>query len=279
MSLFARLLGRKTRDAGAAPGDSRQDRVSPHFASRLDDHRRVYAIGDIHGCVDLLDQLHGMIADDLRSAPAGTRSVVIYLGDYIDRGAGSRQVIDRLLWDPLAVSEAIHLCGNHDDFLLKFLEDPSVGPIWLKNGGTATMESYGVAVPSELDRETLRTIRDELESRLPEAHRDFFRRLRYSHSEGGYFFAHAGARPGIPLEAQSPYDLMWIRGDFLESNADFGKMVIHGHTPSKGVDRQPNRIGVVTGAFWTGQLTAAVLEGADVRFLFTGTPGERPPAA
>jgi len=277
MSLFSRLLGRKARDGGTSPRDRRRDRVSPHFASRLDDHRRVYAIGDIHGCADLLDQLHGMIADDLRSAPAGMRSAVIYLGDYIDRGAGSRQVIDRLLWDPLPASQAIHLCGNHDDFLLKFLEDPSVGPIWLKNGGMATLESYGVEVPPELDRESLRAIRDRLESRLPEAHRDFFRRLRYSHSEGGYFFAHAGVRPGLPLEAQSPYDLMWIRGEFLESTADFGKMVIHGHTPSKGVDRQPNRIGVDTGAFWTGQLTAAVLEGADVRFLSTAAPEQTAP--
>jgi serine/threonine protein phosphatase 1 len=269
MSLFSRLLGRRRRDGGAA-SDGRQDRVSPHFERRLDDHRRVYAIGDIHGCVELLDTLHGMIADDLRSAPEGTRSLVVYLGDYIDRGAGSCQVIDRLLWEPLAASEIIHLCGNHDDFLLKFLEDPSVGPIWLKNGGTATVESYGVEVPPEPDREALRALRDRLESRLPEAHRDFFRRLRYSHSEGGYFFAHAGVRPGVPLEAQSPYDLMWIRGEFLESNADFGKMVIHGHTPSKGVDQRPNRIGVDTGAFWTGQLTAAVLEGEAVRFLSTG---------
>jgi len=267
MTWLDRLMGRKREAAGPQP----DDRVSPHFSPQLDAHRRIYAVGDIHGCLDLLDRLHGMIAEDLRSAPPGTRSLIIYLGDYIDRGSSSRQVIDRLLWNPLDVSETIHLCGNHDDFLLKFLEDPSVGPIWLKNGGEATLASYGVGVEemAEMNREGLRLLRDRLEECLPDSHRDFLRRLRYCHSEGGYFFAHAGVRPGVPLEAQSPYDLMWIRHEFLDSDADFGKVVIHGHTPSKGVDRRANRIGVDTGAFWTGELSAAVLEGSTVRFLST----------
>ena len=268
MNLVKRLFG-GGRQTPQRAGTGASDRVAPHFTARLDDNRRIYAIGDIHGRLDLLDQLHRQILDDLSSAPAGTRSAAIYLGDYIDRGADSRQVIDRLLWDPIAVSECIHLCGNHDDFLLKFLEDPSVGPVWLRNGGDATLVSYGVEAPPTEDPAELRQMRDHLQERLPEGHRDFLRRLRYSYSEGDYFFAHAGVRPGVALEAQTPYDLMWIRDEFLLSDEDFGKVVVHGHTPARMVSVKANQIGVDTGAVWTGRLTAVVLGDGQPRFLST----------
>ena len=194
MNLVKRLFGGSKQDPQPA-GTGVSDRIAPHFTAKLDDNRRIYAIGDIHGRLDLLDRLHEQILEDLETAPPGTRSAVVYLGDYIDRGPASRQVIDRLLWDPIAVSECIHLCGNHDDFLLKFLEDPSVGPVWLRNGGDATLASYKVEIQPTEDPAELRRIRDQLQDRLPEGHRDFLRRLRYSYSEGDYFFAHAGVRP------------------------------------------------------------------------------------
>ena len=268
MNLVKRLFGGSKQDPQPA-GTGVSDRIAPHFTAKLDDNRRIYAIGDIHGRLDLLDRLHEQILEDLETAPPGTRSAVVYLGDYIDRGPASRQVIDRLLWDPIAVSECIHLCGNHDDFLLKFLEDPSVGPVWLRNGGDATLASYKVEIQPTEDPAELRRIRDQLQDRLPEGHRDFLRRLRYSYSEGDYFFAHAGVRPGTPLEAQTPYDLMWIRDEFLLSDKDFGKVVVHGHTPAKMVTVKANQIGIDTGAVWTGRLTAVVLGDGQPRFLST----------
>lgn len=230
---------------------------------------RVYAVGDVHGRVDLLERLHRLIHQDAyeRQAP---RNVVVYLGDYIDRGDASPAVIDLLLDQPLPGFQSVHLKGNHEDTLLRFLDDTAIGATWLLYGGAETLASYGVRPPrpagggKELER-----AQAELRVRLPERHRRFLQQLRLTHAEGDYLFAHAGVRPGVPLEQQQEEDLLWIRDEFLLSDAEFGKIVVHGHTITSRPDVQRNRIGIDTGAFATGLLTSLVLEGAEWSFLQT----------
>jgi serine/threonine protein phosphatase 1 len=230
---------------------------------------RVYAIGDVHGRADLLGHLHQLIHEDAyrRQAP---RNVVVYLGDYIDRGQGSAAVIDLLLDDPLPGFERFHLKGNHEDSLLRFLGDVTIGPAWFSYGGDATLTGYGVALPAPGARpQELLHVQRELTRLLPERHRRFFEALTLAHEEGDYLFVHAGLRPGRPLAAQNPTDLLWIRDEFLSSSEDFGKIVVHGHSITARPDVQKNRIGIDTGAFASDILTCLVLEGSDWSFIQT----------
>ena len=239
--------------------------------ARVPDGHRVYAVGDIHGRLDLLDELQCKIAADAEAAAAVNRTVV-YLGDYVDRGAESRGVVARLALRPLDGFESVHLMGNHEDFLLQFLERPEVGPDWVHNGGDLTLASYDVAPPGAwAGPDAFDEAREALLAALPESHLAFLRGLATSHVVGDYLFVHAGIRPGVPLERQRAYDLMWIRREFLAHQGDFGKVVVHGHTPVKEVDSRPNRIGIDTGAAYGGPLTAVVLEGVERRFLRTGS--------
>ncbi|MDH3473685.1 MAG: serine/threonine protein phosphatase [Rhodospirillales bacterium] len=227
---------------------------------------RVYAVGDIHGCPEKLRVLHRMILGDAADAPE--RRVVVYVGDYIDRGPDSREAVDLLIEEPLEGFESIHLIGNHEAFLLEFLDSEMGAMPWLMNGGDATCRSYGVDpyVPPDLT-DRFSWLRQALAERLPEAHLAFFRGLVPHHVEGDYLFVHAGIRPGVALADQDPADLIWIREPFLGSDEDHGKMVIHGHTPTAVPDLRHNRIGIDTGACFGGPLTALVLEGDSRRFL------------
>jgi serine/threonine protein phosphatase 1 len=231
---------------------------------------RVYAIGDSHGCVERLRALHQAILADRDAAPAAgppaTRWVVVYLGDYVDRGPDSRGVIDLLLSDPLPGFESVYLKGNHEDLMLGVLDEGQAPMTWLVNGGGATLESYGID-PEEVTRDSRDRPPRGLAPRLPAAHLDFLHGLALSHVEGDYLFVHAGIRPGIPLDAQRDRDLLWIRDAFLDSDADHGKVVVHGHTPSRTPELMANRIGIDTGACFGGCLTAVVLEGAGRRLL------------
>lgn len=230
---------------------------------------RIYAVGDIHGRADLLRRLHRLIAEDAERRPA-PRKVVVYLGDYIDRGEASPAVIDLLLDEPLPGFDAVHLKGNHEDSLLRFLADGGIGPSWMLYGGAETLMSYGIRPPPPAGREgEIERAQQELRDRLPERHRRFLAGLKLTHEEGDYLFAHAGVRPGVPLDRQQEEDLLWIRDEFLFSNAEFGKIIVHGHTITERPDVQHNRIGIDTGAFASGRLTALVLEGADWSFLQT----------
>ncbi len=243
-----------------------QRRATPPQAPR---GSRIYAVGDIHGRADLLRHMHRLIHEDAyrRQAP---RNVVVYLGDYIDRGEESPAVIDLLLNEPLPSFDSIHLKGNHEDSLLRFLGDTGVGPAWNFYGGAATLRSYGVRPPEPATRpEELARAQRELAALLPERHRRFMQGLALTHEEGDYFFAHAGVRPGIPLHRQNEEDLLWIRDEFLLSEADFGKIVVHGHTITDEPDLRPNRIGIDTGAFASGTLTCLILEGSQLGFLQT----------
>jgi serine/threonine protein phosphatase 1 len=234
---------------------------------------RVYAIGDIHGRLDLLTALHSDILDDSKQHPHDGTNVLIYLGDYIDRGPYSREVIEYLMRDPLPGFESVRLMGNHDEAILKFLEDPAIGPSWSSFGGEATLLSYGVRAPSGIiGAARWEDMRRQLAENMPESHVAFLRALKTSVEAGDYMFVHAGVRPGVPLAAQRQEDLLWIRDTFLDSALDHGKVVVHGHTPVDAPEVRPNRIGVDTGAFASGVLTAVVLEGESRRFICTGTP-------
>lgn len=230
---------------------------------------RVYAIGDIHGRLDLLLKLEAMIRDDLAKArPA--RSVAVYLGDYVDRGPESRAVIDHLLDRPLPVDEVVHLLGNHEDAMRRFLDDLWIGQSWVGFGGRETLASYGVAPDRGLP--TMRWMKEAqiaFDRALPARHRSFLDDLRLWHVEGGYLFVHAGIRPGVPIERQDREHLIWIRQEFLDSKANHGRVVVHGHSIRDEPEIRPNRIGIDTGACFSGRLTALVLERDERHFLST----------
>lgn len=230
---------------------------------------RIYAVGDIHGSIEPLRHLHHLIQEDARRHRAA-RKLVVYLGDYIDRGMNPRGVIDLLLKEPLHGLKQVFLMGNHEAGLLRFLYNGSMGLAWLAYGGVSTVYSYGVRPPTApADDGELRRVRRELARKIPRTHVEFLAQLEPLHVEGDYVFVHAGLRPGIPLEQQSVRDLLWIRNEFLHCEEHFGKVVIHGHSITAIPDIRHNRIGIDTGAFASGRLTCLVLEGTRQEFIVT----------
>ncbi len=243
------------------------------FQARVPDDSRVYAIGDIHGRADLLRQLHGMILEDASQKGARLQNLIVYLGDYVDRGLESRDVIEILMSASLRGFQSICLKGNHEDLFLRFLEDPGIGPSWFNNGGDATVYSYGLRIPQDLPREIrFAQIRKDLQAALPPAHFEFLTNLRLTFEVGDYLFVHAGIRPGRVLAGQMPQDLLWIRDKFTNSRANHGKIVVHGHSITHQPEIHENRIGIDTGAYMTDNLTCLVLENDTKRFLSTGHP-------
>jgi serine/threonine protein phosphatase 1 len=226
---------------------------------------RIYAIGDVHGRLDLLDRLIDRIGAELSSSQA-EHALVVTLGDYVDRGPKSAGVLDRLT-DGCFPCAHVALRGNHEEILLSFLDDAAVLERWRRQGAVETLISYGVPVGEVMRGRGLEQARTALLAALPESHMAFLKGLGTSLTVERYFFCHAGVRPGVPLDRQSARDLAWIRDEFLSSTADFGKVVVHGHTPVPKADIRPNRINVDTGAFLTGTLSCAVLEGERVRIL------------
>lgn len=240
-------------------------RMSPE--SDAEAASRIYAIGDIHGRLDLYDKLSSIIADDLRAHPAAQASAV-FLGDYIDRGPQSYGVIDRLAKGQFAIP-FVALRGNHEAVVIEFLEDESRLDEWRHYGGLETLTSYGVDVREAMRGRGFAQTREAFLKRAPREHIDFFMRTQLGHAQGNYFFAHAGVRPNVPLAAQEERDLLWIRGAFLDHRGPFEKVVVHGHTPKEEPENLPNRINVDTGAYATGKLTCVVLDGDRRRFLST----------
>jgi serine/threonine protein phosphatase 1 len=233
----------------------------------------VYAIGDIHGRLDLLDRIQQRIADDATRRAASRRQLV-YLGDYISRGPDSAGVVDRVRdWLPEGF-ERITLKGNHEDLLLRFLDgEIDTGRHWLDYGGLEAMAAYGVAISDREARDyaSVIALHEDLAGRIPASHLEFFRRLQISHRAGDYFFVHGGIRPGVPLPDQSDRDCLCIRKTFLNSDADHGAMVVHGHSISDQPEIRHNRIGIDTGAYRSGVLTCLVLAGATRDFLQTAS--------
>ncbi len=226
--------------------------------------RFVVAIGDVHGRLDLVESLWRQIDATSRLSSARQRTL-IFVGDYVDRGLQSAHLIDRLL-EGFPGFETIFLKGNHDETLLQFLTDPSIGEAWRNFGGLETLRSYGV---SHAAGKSWSQTRSEFAAAIPKAHVDFFKNLKLHVGVGDYLFVHAGIKPRVPLEDQRETDLLWIREEFLESSVNFGRIVVHGHTPTETPDIRANRIGIDTGAYMTGRLTALVLEDRSRRFLST----------
>jgi serine/threonine protein phosphatase 1 len=229
---------------------------------------RLYVIGDIHGRLDLLDRMIGLIGHDLAQHPCAD-TLTVTVGDYIDRGPHSRGVLERLANNPFP-TPYVAIKGNHEDIFEAFLNDPAtLGPQWRQVGGLETLHSFGVPVSRLMVGQGFDDAAAALQAAVSPAVGALFGRLELSYTWRDYFICHAGVRPGIPLDRQVSEDLLWIRSAFLNSRANFGKIVVHGHTPVEQPEALANRINVDTGAFATGHLTCVVLDGKGHRFLAT----------
>lgn len=235
--------------------------------------QRIYCVGDIHGQVALLRKLHQQILLDAETAPG--LKIVVYLGDYVDRGLESKAVVDELLGHPLPGFETIYLRGNHEQVLLDFVQNEpdtqqSMGTLksWLAFGGQATLVSYGVSVTKiPTSHNDFQAIYTQFKTHLPENHLCFFQQTRSHYCCGSYYFVHAGIDPAIKLEAQPLYSQLWIREPFISSSRCFEKIIVHGHTVTDQPVILPNRIGIDTGAYASGILTCLVLERAQQRII------------
>jgi serine/threonine protein phosphatase 1 len=232
---------------------------------RLPDGVRVYAFGDIHGRADLLKKMFTVIDADVARNPID-RPIEVFLGDYIDRGPDSSQTLELLIQRSRS-RETVFLKGNHEAHCLEVLRNPSKLEEWRQFGGLQTLMSYGLEPslnPSAAQQPGL--IRAFIDA-MPRDHLKFLQSLKPSFLCGDFFFVHAGVRPGIPLREQREEDLLWIRNEFLDSEEDFGKFIVHGHTPVREPDIRPNRANIDTGAYATGNLTLLTIQGSSMLAL------------
>lgn len=229
--------------------------------------RVIYAVGDVHGQLELLNQLLDIIAADFAALKRSDRPALVLVGDYVDRGPMSKGVIDRLIAlrdvsEERGAFELRTLMGNHEQTMLSFLDSPEAGPAWVEFGGGETLASYGVSRPApRAEPQAWQAAQVALQRNIPSEHVAFLRGLELSAVYGDYLFVHAGVRPGVPLDRQDPEDLLWIRGDFLSQPHRLDCVVVHGHTPDEEPFIGPSRINVDTGAYATGVLTAVRLDG------------------
>lgn len=232
-------------------------------------------VGDIHGRLDLLDGLLEQIHRDLDERPA-RKTLLVFVGDLIDRGPSSAQVVERLRTYRRNGVRPVFLLGNHEEVLLRILGgDPAPIGSWLKFGGAQCLASYG-ADAAALARKSDQQVLAEVRRAIPKAHVDFLKSFADTCRFGDYLFVHAGVRPGVELDLQNQSDLRWIRDPFLLDDSDHGFVVVHGHTITSGVDEQANRIGIDTGAYRTGVLTALAIEGEQRWYLDTGAAPVNP---
>ncbi|MCI4643748.1 MAG: serine/threonine protein phosphatase, partial [Hyphomonadaceae bacterium] len=269
-------LDAQTRPERGRPRENpkrKRERPDPKFQpprkANVPADTRVYAIGDIHGRADLLRRLMNLIHEDVAKS-SESRVVVIFLGDYVDRGFQSKDVIDYLLSDELAQYETYFLKGNHEAAFENFLSDHTFGPQWARFGGAETLMSYGIQPPRAKTISTeWEEVCHQLNEQIPMQHRGFLGSLSLYATLGDYVFVHAGLRPGLTLDKQAEKDILWIREDFLKDEGAFDRVVVHGHTPISAPHHDFRRIGIDTGAYLTGTLTAVCLVGSEVTFLST----------
>jgi len=229
---------------------------------RLPDGIRIYALGDIHGRADLLKEMLTVIDVDIARNPAH-RTIEVYLGDYIDRGPYSAHTLD-LLIERGRQRETVFLRGNHEAYFLEVLRDSAKLEDWWQFGGLQTLTSYGIQPSINPDATEQNDLISALLEVIPRRHLEFLEALKPSFLCGDFFFVHAGVRPGIPLKEQRESDLLWIRNEFLDSDENFGKYIVHGHTPVREPDIRPNRINIDTGAYATGNLTLLTIQGSSM---------------
>ena len=226
----------------------------------------MYAVGDVHGRLDLLNALLAKIEADREQAPALEHHLVL-LGDYIDRGPESAGVLDRIMGLASSEPNLTLLKGNHEDMMLRAIDgDRNQLMLWARNGGRETVLSYGMD-ETDYDHADFHQLEEILPDVVPSTHIAFLRELRISRAIDGYLFVHAGIHPAVALDEQTAADQMWIRTRFLESDDDHGAMVVHGHCITDDVEIRHNRIGVDTGAYMSNRLSAVVLEGKSCRVL------------
>ncbi len=230
-----------------------------------------YAVGDVHGRADLLARMFEVLERDAQAnlSSASARPLVIFLGDYIDRGPDSAEVIDLLLLGRPEGFERRFLKGNHEAAMLAFLDDPVTHRSWLEHGGLETLASYKTPLMPTIGSSASEIVaaRDAFAKVLPAKHRAFFTGLERFASIGDYLFVHAGVDPAKDLAGQSDADLFWIRRRFLNDTRRYDQCVVHGHTPVDQPFRDLRRVGLDTGAYYSGRLSAACFEGEAVRFL------------
>ena len=241
--------------------------------ARIPDNMRIYAIGDIHGCAKELTELLELVASREQELPETGRRMLVFLGDYIDRGPDSRGVVEILLHQLPEGFSPIFLRGNHEAMMLDAINHPGIyqsAAMWLFNGGMAAVASYDQAIGGQLELAEwldMDIIIDDFIRIMPDEHRRFFESLRLSYQCGDYFFVHAGVLPGLPLDEQKESDMLWIREPFLNSQEDFGAVIVHGHTPARQAEIKPNRIGLDSGAVYGRKLSAIRLEGIEQEIL------------
>jgi serine/threonine protein phosphatase 1 len=250
-----------------------RERAAP---ARAPEGVALYVIGDVHGRSDLLHGLLRKIAFDAARLESQVQRELIFLGDYVDRGPDSRGVIDLILstsaerdfWSVTALK------GNHEQALLQFMDEPELWPMWQGFGARETLQSYGVnpPAPGSAPDDWARASR-EMNEAVPPSHRQFLEQLEICVVRGDYLFAHAGVRPGAPLDQQSEQDLLWIRDDFLRNERRLDKVIVHGHTPAEEAYVGVHRIGLDTGAYATSLLTAIKLKGEE-RILIQARSGD-----
>jgi serine/threonine protein phosphatase 1 len=229
---------------------------------------RAYVIGDVHGRLDLLERLLAEIERDLAEQPS-RKTLLVFLGDLIDRGPHSAQVIERLRTYGVPGLRTVFLLGNHEEVLLRILAgDAALITQWRWFGGAECLESYGVE-PSAIAQLDDQAALEAVRAAIPKEHAEFIGSFVDTCGFGDYLFVHAGIRPGVLVEEQVQSDLRWIREPFLLDDTDHGCVVVHGHTISEEIDERQNRIGIDTGAYRTGVLTALVIEGEQRRYLQT----------
>lgn len=261
-NILPKILGRKdTVVKTAVPARPRIDLDAAELPTTI------YAIGDVHGCLDLLIEAENKIYHD--AVTSNGTGLIIMLGDYVDRGPDSAGVLEHLSNPPPGNLRRVMLCGNHEAAFLDFMEDPAGHMDWIEFGGRQTLFSYGIDADHFITkgRRGLEELKDAMRAGIPERHRALMASLPIYLKTGAFVFVHAGLRPGLPLASQNDRDMMWIREPFLTRGPELPLVVVHGHTPSTGVKVGPRRIGIDTAAVSTGRLTVLRIAEGRARLL------------